>query len=30
MDRTERQKLGIKKWLKSGGCGVCCYPTGFG
>lgn len=30
MDRTERQKLGIKRWLNTGGCASCVFPTGFG
>lgn len=30
MDRTDRQKLGIRKWIKSGGAGVLCYATGVG
>lgn len=30
MDRTERQKLGIKRWLSAGGCASMCYVTGFG
>lgn len=28
--RTQRQQLGIKRWIKANGRGVCCYPTGFG
>lgn len=28
--RTERQKLGIKKWIKAGGRGTLSYITGFG
>lgn len=30
MDRTERQKLGIKRWLSASGRGTCVYSTGFG
>ena len=30
MNRTERQKLGITKWLKAKGKGLWCYCTGFG
>lgn len=30
MDRTERQKLGIKRWLSASGSGTCVYCTGFG
>lgn len=30
MTRTERQKLGISKWLNAGGCGVFVYATGVG
>lgn len=30
MDRTERQTLGIEKWVKSGLKGTTLYPTGFG
>lgn len=30
MDRSERQKEGIRKWIKSGGKATCVYPTGFG
>lgn len=30
MDRTERQKLGIRKWQQSGGKGTLMYCTGFG
>lgn len=30
MDRTERQKLCLKKWIKSGGAATCVLPTGFG
>lgn len=30
MNRTERQTLGINKWVNSGLKGTCLYPTGFG
>lgn len=30
MDRTERQKLGIKRWIESGGKGILEYGTGVG
>lgn len=30
MDRTERQKLGIRRWIDSGGNGVLVYSTGVG
>lgn len=30
MDRTERQKLGIKRWIDSGGNGTLCWCTGVG
>lgn len=30
VDRTERQLLGIKKWIDSKCVGSCLYPTGFG
>lgn len=30
MDRTERQKLGIKRWIDTGGKGVLCWSTGVG
>jgi len=30
MDRTERQKLGLKRWIQAGGANTCIYPTGFG
>ena len=30
LDRTERQNLGIEKWLAAKGKGSCLYPTGFG
>ena len=30
MDRTERQRLGIKRWLSASGRGTCVYFTGFG
>lgn len=30
MNRTERQKEGIEKWIKSGCRGTALYPTGFG
>lgn len=30
MDRSERQELGISKWIASKGCGTALYPTGFG
>lgn len=30
MDRTERQKLCIKRWLEAGGCSVIEACTGFG
>ncbi len=30
MDRTERQKVGINRWLKAGGKATCEFPTGFG
>ena len=30
MDRTQRQKLGIKKWVKNGGNGILVYAVGVG
>lgn len=30
MDRTERQKLGIKRWLEAGAIGTLEYGTGVG
>lgn len=30
MNRTDRQKIGIKRWLKTGGKGTLCYATGVG
>ena len=30
MNRTERQKLGIKRWIESGGHGILAYGTGVG
>ena len=30
LSRTDRQKEGIKKWIKSGGRGTWVYATGFG
>ena len=30
MDRTERQKLAISRWIKSGGKGTILASTGFG
>lgn len=30
MDRTERQKLGISRWIKCGGNGVLNWSTGVG
>ena len=30
LDRTERQKEGIRRWLKAKGHGTCVYSTGFG
>lgn len=30
MDRTQRQKLGIKKWVQNGGNGILVYAVGVG
>lgn len=30
MDRSERQKLGVQKWVKAGGRGVLAWTTGVG
>lgn len=30
MNRTERQKLGLQRWVDKNCCGTCVYPTGFG
>lgn len=30
MDRTERQKLGIRRWIDNGGNGTLCWSTGVG
>lgn len=30
LSRTERQKEGVKKWIKNGGKGTLCYATGVG
>lgn len=30
MNRTERQKEGIRKWIANRYCGTALYPTGFG
>ena len=30
MNRSERQLIGIKKWVANGCCGTALYPTGFG
>lgn len=30
MNRTERQKLGIRRWIDNGGHGTLCWCTGVG
>lgn len=30
LSRTDRQKEGVKKWIKAGCKGTWCYSTGFG
>lgn len=30
LDRTERQKLGVRKWMQKGCRGTLCWSTGVG